>query len=287
MNLLNIFTRAYKLVSQNVVLVQPLLIFMLLTSLIIPSAASLVSAPLIAVCFLLISIFALNSAFIAGWYCMFKEAIALSSKPVVSKEQYTENSISIFKTFTPGVGKYFVQTLLAMIVYFAVPLVFLVIVGYLATHGLGYTKALTLSQKLLSVKTQSEIVSILSTISKNDLAYLDKLSILTMIGFAVWNYLSLFYLQAVVMLQKSSLKAFVQSFKAVLKYPLKSFTLLLFSVFGFLFTNILTTVCEKNFILQLIALIISVYFMVYYVMVTFLYFEEYAESISNSRSDSL
>jgi len=91
----------------------------------------------------------------------------------------------------------------------------------------------------------------------------------------VLSYLTMFWTQSVVAEEKNPINAFIASIKTVLNDPINTFLIFAFMIISFIFVFGLNLVLGENIIGQLLTLMLFAYVIVYYTMMTFLYFERY------------
>jgi len=287
-----LFRNTSKLVRYNIILVQPLLIFFfiltLLLSPVFSSGKNILYSP--AGFIMIISIAGLICAFMAGWFSMFHKSMELLSKPAPTREERASHSINLFKEFFPGVGKHFTNIVLGivfgLILYFIIVALTLIIgKGTGMTHG-------------ISLISHDNIKKIMDSFDDSQLTRLhSKITLIAIIIRFLFLYLTMFWMQAIISEDKNPITAYIESIKTVLKNPVATLTIFL-SNFGCLFvlcfilsflnTTKFNSESFLGFIIQFSGQVFLFMIIIYFTMMNFLYFEKYSKkNISISRPHSV
>lgn len=278
-----LFLRSWHILKYNLILVQPLLLFFLLIGL---ATSHVNTNPLAnkAGAVLMIAIFALSCAFISGWFSMLQKSLETSDKNL-SQEERAIYSINLFKEFFPGVGQYFPHILLGAILYFVLAFILINIVDFIGIKFIGIPHSL-MKQDLTSVLVSDEMAKrVMSNISAADKVKMMKWYILTLGSIGFLNYLTMFWAQAVVIADRSFFKAYLESFKAVITKPVATFAIFFSYWISVIIASIICQIGVINIIFQFLGLMLMVMIVVYFTVLTFLYFGQYAENNSISRAD--
>ena len=114
----------------------------------------------------------------------------------------------------------------------------------------------------------------------NKVSHADKIRIfkiaaidMSFVGF--FSYLTMLWTQFVVVENKNPVSAFISSIKAVLNDPINTFLIFTLMLISFIFIFVLNFILGENILSQLLTLMLFAYVIVYYTMMTFLYFERY------------
>lgn len=259
-----LISRTFDLVKVNQILSVPFLIFLLLVVMVMIPAGG--ASP-----FVLVALLALKAVFISGWLNMFHMCIENTYNENLSDEQKTLNSLNLYKEFFPGVGKYFQKIFWGIII-------FVFVINFseaLIIHFLGNIKSLASYNFSENITTRADLITFWNKINPADKAKIYRLAIFDVAFILVVSYLTMFWTQFVVVEDKNPLKAFFGSMKAVLKDPVNTFLIFLFTLTGFVLVFVINVISGGNAIIQLIALMLFSYVMVYFTMMGFLYFERY------------
>jgi len=114
----------------------------------------------------------------------------------------------------------------------------------------------------------------------NKISHADKMKIFKLLAvdmsfITIFSYFTMFWTQFIIVEDKKPLEAFFGSIKAVLNDPLNTFLIFLFTLISLFSILILNFVLNVNAISQLVILMLFSYVIVYYTMMSFLYFERY------------
>lgn len=286
MTIRELFGKTNLLIRYNLILVQPLLLFCLLLGVITsPLGVGITLSP--AVIIMLVSVFGLFCAFLAGWFNMFHKSIESFSMPIPSKEERAVNSINLFKEFFPGVGKYFLKIVTGSIIYIILFLILMNFIGIIGEKYIGFPKSIDLTNMSNFFMSQEKALEFVSKISQSDKIIIAKWNLLTLFCMGLFSYLTMFWVQAVVIENKNPAMAYLVSLKTVLKHPVGTIVIYMTYLTSVLAISFLGAAYPMNFVIQFIALMILILVLVYYIMLTFLYFEKHRKNNSISRTDSI
>ena len=256
--------RTFNLVKVNQVLIMPFLIFLLLVVVILSPLGGLNP-------FIMIAVIALKSVFLAGWLNMFHMCIENINNENISDEQKTLNSLSLYKEFFPGVGKYF-QKIFWGILFF---LLFINLVESTIFYSLGHFKSFSLENIPKTLNTKADFIGLWNKINHADKVKLFKIAAIDVSFIALFSYLTMFWTQSVVVENKTPVNAFIFSIKTVLNDPINTFLIFIFTFTSFISIFVLNLLLSANILTQLLTLMLFAYVIVYYTMMSFLYFERY------------
>lgn len=256
--------RTFNLVKVNQVLIMPFLVFLLLVVVILSPLGGINP-------FIMVAVLAVKSVFLSGWLNMFHMCIENINNDNISDEQKTLNSLNLYKEFFPGVGKYF-QKIFWGVLFF---LLFINIVESIIFHFLGDFKSFSIENLAQSLNTQAAFVDLWNKISHADKIKFFKLAAIDFSFIALFSYLTMFWTQNVIVEDKSPINAFVSSIKTVLNDPINTFLIFILTFASFISIFVLNLLFGSNILTQLLTLMLFAYVIVYYTMMSFLYFERY------------
>lgn len=262
--------RTFNLVKVNTVLLMPFLIFLLLMVIILSPGGM---NP-----FVIVAVIALKSVFLSGWLNMFHMCLENTKDEALSNEQKTLNSLNLYKEFFPGVGKYFQKIFWGLLYGIIVFILFVNMGEAITLHFLGGFKSFSIDnfiQTVHNATTNADIIAFWNKISHADKIKIIKLASIDIIFVAVFSYLTMFWTQFVIVEDENPLKAFVLSIKAVLNDPINTFLIFICILTSFIIVFVLNAILGANILSQLLTLMLFAYAIVYYTMMSFLYFERY------------
>jgi hypothetical protein len=256
--------RTFNIVKVNMVLLMPFLMFLLLVVILLSPLGGINP-------FVLVAILALKSVFLAGWLNMFHMCIENIQNENISDEQKTLNSLNLYKEFFPGVGKYFQKIFWGILIF--------ILITNLAEsvifHFLGNFKSFSMDKLPQTLNTKTDFIVFWDKISHADKIQFFKLAAFDLSFVGLFSYLTMFWTQFVVVEDKSPINAFVLSVKAVLNDPINTVLIFILTLISFIFIFVLNFMLGGNILSQLLILMLFAYAIVYYTMMSFLYFERY------------
>lgn len=294
MVIIELFRKSYTLVKYNLVLIQPLLLFFLLIGLILGPVSGL-TALNAAGLFLLFAIMGLVSAFLAGWYSMFHKTVQLSDKGKnMTKEERAIASLNLFKEFFPGVGKFFPRIISGLLLYVLLFVVVISLTEIIGVKIIGALPEFTQNELNAAFKTESSLIAFINNISPEEKVRIVKWTLLKLAVIGFYSYLTMFWTQAVIAGKKTGLAAYWESLKAVVQKPLVTSGIFASNFLSLLAVYFISTVSITllgassfmGFMAQFIGLILIILLVVYFTMMSFLYFEKYRKNNSISWTDS-
>ena len=256
--------RTFNLVKVNMILLMPFLLFLLLLVIILSPLGGINP-------FILVALVALKSVFLSGWLNMFHMCLENTKDDSLPDEKKTLNSLNLYKEFFPGVGKYFQKIFWGILLF----ILFMDIVESVIFHFWGNFKSFSLENMPQTFNTKADFINLWNKINPADKIKIIKLAIFDMAFVGIFSYLTMFWAQFVIVEDKNPLKAFVSSFKVVLRDPINTFSIFILTLTSFICIFVLNFVLSANILSQLLTLMLFAYAIVYYTMMTFLYFERY------------
>lgn len=272
-----LFRDAIKITNYNIIIAIPLIVFIKVLDLYsLFSRYNIDSMPK----FLIASITVLFmfGVFCSGWFNMVEGAVQLSKKVFVLDTDRAKATMSLFRKFPEGVGKFFLSFVGVYIIFLfiqaiATPLVYLLgvnIIGGLDDASMQHLQELAINSEL--------------TANQGMPAFIDKLSVEQIIFFGKWSllfmsitsivmYLLMLWIPEIICCSPNPLIALCKSLGKLFKdffVTVRMFLILWFVGFVLLFIN---TFAVINPIAYIIMSIIMFYFSLYLVVLVFLYFD--------------
>lgn len=281
----NIIKKSYTILRQNLIILQPFILFMLIMTIVLGSFGNIDKGMSPAVVLLFISCFCLIAAFLAGWYPLFVKAIQNSYNASATPEEKAYMSFSTLKEFLPGVGKYFWSVLGGMVLYIAIIILLSKLSLILGMKFIGLSDNILPDKILNALSDQKTLENFIKNLSVSEQLQLIKWDILILSTSAIFSYLTMFWFQSIIINSENPIKAFGSNLKALFAKPFVTFSLFLL----YWITNMLAGILAglgNNFLFQLFNLFIMIFLTAYFIMVNFVYFEDYNENNSPRRSDS-
>lgn len=280
----NIFKKSAKLLKDNIMLIQPLFIWMLVIMLMLIPLAGKKSFD-IGFIFTLILILLCTTAFLAGWYNSTVFVVSLKNKKYETLEEHNKNQIEILKKFFPGVGEYILPVTVISIIYCGL--------GY----GLMELYRLLAKKIFIVYNFPNDFFTVLNSGSQNDITNFlqnslshSQLTILlwavagSFVLYLIFNLIVLWFMPAIFYTSKNPLKAIWKS----IIFMFKNIKVSLAIVIAMFLINMAITFIRAftgNGILAFVPFLLTFVYLVYYVLTVFLYYEEKTQNNSNCGSE--
>lgn len=192
--------KIFELTNRYIVLGTPLILFALITSIYLAVAAH---GSNLSVLFALLLFFLMTSAFAAGWFNMVKTA-------VVEPERDEPNSL--IKEFVPGVGEYFLSSLGALVIVFALIFLFVLLSTIVGMKLIGDPG---ISPEALSsaMSSQEALISFAKTITPEQALKLNQWSLLVLLFASFAYFIEMLHLPVIFFKNKNPFMAFFISLK--------------------------------------------------------------------------
>jgi hypothetical protein len=271
-----ILQRSFKILRENLIIVQPFILFLLLISFLATSVQNIPSGKSPALIVFLVSLFALSCAFLAGWFQLFQAAIRNSRREFSSVEEKVEASMNSFREFLPAVGRFFIPITIAVVLYIVMFFGVMKLVMLLGMKYIGFTQNISPNNMMSILSDQSKIKPFVESLTQIDRNKLFQWDMLMLCFTGLFSYLTMFWFPAIMLNGENPFKALFTGIKSALGHPLDSLGIF----FTYWIVNILTSfigaLTAGFFVFELLNLMLVVFVTVYFIMVNFVYFEEYS-----------
>lgn len=281
MAIIELFVKTYKLLQNNLILMFPLLLFLLILRLISSLMIMGGVSPII-----IFPIMGLFCAFGAGWFNMFHKSLEFSHSQVLVGEEKVINRVNLFKEFFPGVEKYFLKIIFGNILYFALIIILNNILDFFEDKFIGIPRIVNQIKDLGSSVDYSKFLMLLNSASEADKSILVIRSFLFLLLLVIFSYLTMFWVQAIISENKNIFSAYFESLKMIIKKPFTTIIIFIAYLGSLIIISILYSKF-LNYFTQMLGLFLFLLTIVYFTMMNFLYFEKYRKTNSVSRTDSV
>lgn len=281
----NLFKISGKILKNNLIYIQPLLLYVLLGQLavnfiMINRAAQLPKITL------LISLFLLTVIFFAGWFNINKLAV-ISYNPDDSDEVTAKKSIENLKSFVSGVGEYFVKFLCGL-------------TFFITTAALGFYATIKLCAKTYGIPTSfienmnaiaqanpEDITSEYLINMSNSIPFNEQLIITEWTGTIFLLSTVLFFAQNIyftsLIIEKSNfLVCIIKSIKFFFKNFFGNILIALTAVSVFFIFNTISLFTMNNPILFIISFLLLLFFLNFYIIIMLKYYYDKTQTGSNN-----
>lgn len=277
-----IFKNSLQITKDNLVLIQPLIIFLLIISFALYPLKALQNNTT-AFILVLINFSLLCFAFCAGWFGMIKKAVLNFKYKQMGVEYESENEMTLLKSFFPAVGQYFLPVCGFCFLLIILSFIFS---QFIFKFGMYLFLDANILIEFLnqSSKSPQEQVNFLNTLSATQQILLIKWLLYLIFSNFIFNLFIFFSAPILFFKSKNPFVVLWHSILCVFKKPINTIGLyfhLILCVFIFLGFSILGNI---NLILSLITLFLTLIFMTYCIILVFLGYEELFNSNNWSNS---
>ncbi len=278
-----IFINSFKILKNNMLFVQPLLLFFLIeiSGFTYIASKNINFAPKI---ILLISLFLLMSAFLAGWFYINKLGIE-DFNPEDSYETSASKSVKNFKLFFTGVGENFFKFLSSSLLYFALYAFCVNCLTRACVKFIGEPAVFDKFMQAAMSQNQNELLNLTNSINTHEALVF----VLWILAFAVFtmifNYFGILY---AVIITAEKINIFSSLWKTIKFFILNIFSsiLIMIVLFGiYFFINLLAAPMGTNSIAFVILIILCMFYLNYYVILVSYYYNEKTKSNSDSGAE--
>lgn len=280
----NFIQKAFEITKENIILAQPLIIFMIVLSFTLAGLSMQTNK--IAYFVFTIANILLCTAFFAGWFYMIKQGIYLDKRIQNGEYKKTEEraaaSMALGKEFFPGVGEYFLPVTLTLILYFAVILGAFFLFYKLGLNILPHPHIDLNKFAAVANSTPVEMQKFVYSLSTEQLKAINLWMLYAGSVFTAISFVTMFWFPAIFDTTSDKKEFFLLtpfiSFKKNIVFIFKNFLgsvgiMIFLFVLNFVL-SLLSVIFNLNIILSIVGLIISFYFMTYAIVLIFLYYEE-------------
>ena len=266
----NYIKQAFNITKENIILAQPLVIYLVIISITMASAATQSNQTAFYIFFG--ANILLSTAFFAGWMFMTRKTVEHSKKEFKNQEEKNLASIKLINEFFPGVGEYFLSITASILLYVGAYMIILYL-GY--KLGLHFFDKPTIDwAKMLAAQTPEQMQKFVNTLTLSQIKLLN-IWFLYIGGISIlYTYLTMFLFPAVIYDSKNPFVAFWINLKFLFKNFTGTLGILIFLAALNMFISILSAILSINVILSIIGLVITFYFMTYCLVLIFLYYDE-------------
>lgn len=275
-----LFTRAFSLLRYSMVLTIPFLLFWLISGFVLIPLNSGGG-----MFFSLILLLGITAAFLSGWMNMFKVCVETSVDENLPGDKRTSDSFHLFKEFFPGVGKYFGKIALGVVIFIFLFDILTLLLEITIVPFFGSFESFSQQEMIEAMKTPEAATQFWQNMSEPDKAKILKIAGLEVVFALLFFYLTMFWSQLVVLKDIFPLKALMESFKTVIKDPLRTSIIFFLNFILILIVFFTGAILIENPLFKLIMILLFVYALVFYVIATFLYLEKYGTAASAANKD--
>jgi hypothetical protein len=236
-SLMQLFSETFLMLGRYFIIVYPVFLYFIISSLVIPRTAPdfshwawwVVQFGLVAILFI----------FMSGWNAMMYQAV---QEWQVLKQKASESDIQsevqqvpfrLFKEFIPGMGQYGLPFLVGGFIWLLMVSAIVMLFVWLGVYYVGIPKIfMTILEHSEITQTEIEhLVETLSALEKTQLANWNLILLGLFFSVMIINGLTLFWQQFIIMKQCNPFKAILLSARQAVRHPVKTFIILFCSGF--------------------------------------------------------
>ena len=270
----NAVIKSLSIVFNNPVLIFSFIIYLIFLNIALPKlfvAQNIFMSVLILFVALLLS-----AGFFSGWLQMIKTAIKNSKIENKTDEQKVQEMVEIRNDFFAAVPVYFMPIFWAIILYILMFFTLMALNVKFANHYFG---SLDFFRETINLASQNpeNIQNLIQNLPQEKLLILWNWQTLFLMTIGIFNFLLMFWLSALYYPSKckaNSLSALKDSILAIIKHPLRSFTLYFFILLMVFIFKILSVSFSTNVILYFLFMVFGIYFWVFIFVLIFDYYEQ-------------
>ena len=252
----------FNLTNKYIVIATPLILFSLISSVYLTfSAAGKVINLILAIILFTLMI----GAVIAGWFNMIKLAV---------KEPYREDTNSLIKEFTPGVGEYFLSSLGSIFVMTAVSLLLVFVSYYAGMKGIG-DPGISSGAFSDAMESTEALKAVLNALTSEQLVKLNLWNFLLLGTISLTYFLLILYLPAMFFKNRNPFIAFFISLKDLFsRHFFKTLLVYIIIITANFILSILSALFSGNIILHFFVTLVNFYYIVLAGVGVFYYYNE-------------
>lgn len=281
--MLNIVKKSAKILKNNLVFIQPLLLcllmFMTVASFFVNKNVFIAGK----IC-LSISILLLTIAFTAGWLHINKFGV-ISYDENDTAEAIANKAIAGIKKFFEGIGENFLKTLGAYAVVLLVAIGVIYSVSKLLVATIGEPKLIYEIPKLAQATSQAEILNFVKNIPDNDKIVFSLWMIVSNLVVFIINFFAMLYFSVLNFEKDNFIKAIWTTIKFFFKNFFASLFVILFILALHFGLNLVSLILGANSFSLIILIILFTVYLNYCVLLVFCFYNEKAKIDSNNRTE--
>lgn len=280
----NFIQKAFEITKENIILAQPLVIFMIVLSFTLAGLA--MQANRASYFVFAVANILLCTAFFAGWFYMVKQGIYLSKRvdngEYKKPEERAAASLALGKEFFPGVGEFFLPMTATIAIYTLIYAALLFGAYKLGLQLLPHPHVDINKLMTAANSTPVEMQKFVYSLGYDQLKAINLWMLFMGSILCVFTFLTMFLFPAVYD-NKSEKKeffllvpflAFWRNLVFLFKNFFGSLGIIVFLFFLNMILSLLSVLFNLNIVLAIVGLIISFYFMTYAIVLIFLYYED-------------
>lgn len=274
---------SFILLRDNIILVQPLIIYMLIIGFLIKPSI-LITFPSFPSILLIVCIFLLTTAFISGWFYINKVAIEHKNDTYETPEERSIASFTLLKYFFTGVGDYFLPVTFTFVLYLVVLALFSFVSYKIGVHFIGKPELDAETLKHISTGSYTDIYGYFTSKNMTDKHLLNIYNWSLYFSFLslLFSILTIFIYPVIFYKTKNPIVALFSNLKFVFLNFFDATIIVFFLTLLNIVLSSINVFANVNLVFSVISLVLTLFYMNYYILLVFLYYEEKTQSNSVS-----
>lgn len=275
---------SFILLKENLILVQPLIIFMIIFG-ILAQPAMFSKSNIFQAIINGILLYLLFTTFISGWFYMIKLSVKNRNKTYNTPEELGIAQIELLKSFFIGVGEYILPMILNVFLYIVIMIVFAFGVYKLGAHYIG---TLTVSKEMLTALsgTSKDIYNYISSPSFTPLMQkqITDWAIYLIASSFVFSVITVFLSAIAFFKTQNPFKILIENIKFTFRNFIDAVIIVSFLIFLNAIISIINLFTTTNILLSVISIFLTVLYFAYYIILVFVYYDQKNENSIDCRA---
>jgi len=281
----NIFGKSFRILKENLVFMQPLLIHFLLLFTVLPYILAK-TVTLYTKSFMLLCVFLLTAAISAGVFHVSKNAVdEYKADEDEDEDEKREKSIKNFKTFFEGTGANFFRVLFALILFLAIYIAAVKGLNSLCVRYWGIPAIVSRAEELMKLETVNQVMAFVNSFSETEIFTMHMWILVLTAGTSLLNFLGFLYMAALFYEKDSFIICFAKTIFYFFKRFFKSLYIILFMFIIYIAVNIISALFSANVFLLAISILLTVLYFNFYIILVLCFYNERTKTDSNSGAE--
>ena len=275
----NNFLTSFQILKNNMLYIQPLLLYMLIVMMVPAYIVSKTVLPLPKIC-LMISVFLLSSAFLSGWFFINKKAVD-DYNPDDDKETVVSKSIKNLKLYFQGVGANFLRILLGILILICIYSVF---AFFIYKAGMIYIGSSDIFYDLtkLSVQNQQDLINYINTTTLPQQLIFIKWVLLYSVFILLMHFFATLYLAVIIFEKNNIFHLLYKTIVFIFKNILGCIGIILWLFLIYIILNVISALLGVNSLAFAVSIILFSFYLNYYILLVFCFYNDKTKSNSDN-----
>ena len=272
----NNFLTSFQILKDNMLYIQPLLFYILLIMMAPAYLFSKIVLPFPKIC-IIISIFLLTSAFLAGWLYINKQAV-LDYSIDDDKETVINKSIKNFKMYFQGVGENFFRVLGSSVI---VLFIYMISIYKLGLIYIGHSSVFS-NLINLSAKSHEDLINYINTTSLSEQLIFVKWIGIYVLFIMLMHFFAVLYFTITVFEKNNIFCLLIKTLTFIFKNILGCIGIIAGLFLIYILINIISVLCGVNSFAFAVSIILLSLYLNYYILLVFCFYNDKTKSNSDN-----